>query len=173
MLPSRSYDLKFNCAHCNKEVDRPAGHVNRSCAKGMKLYCSRRCFGLDHRDGKSKDQRKEEKRLYDIEYRQKNLERILARKREYHKRTYNPAKAAIIRKKNMPRHVEYCRRPEYKIYKKAYDKEYRARRDYGSFAEVFFLVEELEKEINRRMDRYEIKLQNDTLNKAQKRRRAS
>ena len=31
--------VKFNCAHCGEVADKPGGHVNRSRAQGLKLYC--------------------------------------------------------------------------------------------------------------------------------------
>ena len=64
----------------------------------------------------------EEKRLYDAAYRKKNLAMLKAKKRAYFKRTYDPVKAAIGRKARMARHVAYCRRPEYREWKRAYDK---------------------------------------------------
>ena len=163
--------MQFQCAHCGKTADRPAGHVNRSRAQGMKLYCGRRCSGLGRRDGKTKAERKEEKRLYDLKYRAKNLKRILARKKEYHKRTYDPVKAAEHRKTRMPYHVEYCRRPEYRVKKAAYDQK-RRDAEYGEFAEVARLTIDLNREIKGRMTNAEIKWENETANKSQFRKRA-
>lgn len=163
--------MKYNCAYCGKVNDKWAGHVNRARARGLNLYCNRKCSGLGRRDGKTRAERAEAKRLYDIEYRAKNLERILVRKKEYHKRTYDPVKAAEQRKKTMPRHVEYCRRPEYKRWKKTYDKNYRAKRDFGPFAEAAMVLQDLNFEIKGRGDRHEIKYQNGGTNKAQRRKR--
>jgi len=115
-------------------------------------------------------QKREEKRLYDIEYRAKNLEEILARKKEYHKRTYDPAKAAEVRKKRMPQHVEYCRQPKYKAWKREYDRKYRAA-EFGEFAEAYMLTLDLNREIKGRTTRHEIKYQNGCTNKAQRRKR--
>jgi hypothetical protein len=67
-----------------------------------------------------------EKRIYDAAYRKKNRAKLKAIKRLYHKRTYDPVKAAIERKAKMKNHVEYCRRPEYKKYKSKYDAKRRA-----------------------------------------------
>lgn len=100
--------MKCRCAYCRKWTDKSAGHVNRARAAGLNLYCDRRCSGLGRRDGKTKEQKKEEKRLYDIEYR-KTSPTLRARRRAFHLRTYDPVKAAIVRKKRMPQHVEYCR----------------------------------------------------------------
>jgi hypothetical protein len=55
----------------------------------------------------------------------------------------------------MPKHVEYCRQPEYKKKKKDYDRKVRVA-EYGEFAESYELLEELVKEIKRQMpDRFE------------------
>ena len=100
---------------------------------------------------------KEAKADYDREYRRKNRARLKVAHAAYFQRTYDPKKAAIERKKNMPKHVEYCRQPEYKAWKKKYDKQCRSKK-FGDFAEAHQLLVELTKEINRqmpnRMERY-------------------
>lgn len=163
--------MKFPCAHCGKTAEKPAGHVNRSRAAGLRLFCDRRCAGLAHRRHKTKAQRIEEKRLYDLAYRAKNLAKIKAKKAAYFKRTYDPAKAAVERKKRMPKHVEYCRRPEYKAWKHKYDRRYRSKRLYGPFAEAAMLAVDLNREVKSRSSNYEIRQQNGTLNKTLNRRR--
>lgn len=163
--------MRYHCAHCGKVCDKPAGHVNRARERGLRLFCNRRCSSLGRRQHKTKAQKKEEKRLYDQEYRAKNLARIKSRKREYFQRTYDPVAAAEYRKRRMPKHVEYCRRPEYRVKKAAYD---RKRRDaeYGEFAEVARLTIELNQEIKGRMTNAEIKWENGISNKTQSRKRA-
>jgi hypothetical protein len=161
--------MKFKCAHCRKIADKPSGHVNRARARGLKLYCNRRCAGLGRRQGKTMAQKREEKRLYDIEYR-KTSPTLKARRRAFHLRTYDPAKAAVERKKRMPRHVEYCRQPWYKEWKRDYDRRRRAG-EFGEFAEAFSLTMELNREIKRRFNHEEIKYQNGCTNKSQRRER--
>lgn len=165
--------LKYLCAHCGREANKPAGHVNRARARGLNLYCNRKCSGFGRRDGKTKAQRVEEKRLYDIEYRAKNREMLKRKHREYHVRTYDPVVAAAYRKKRMPKHVEYCRQPEYRVWKKGYDRKYRSKKLYGPFDEAFMVLMDLDNEIKQRSNKYEIYQQNGTLNKTQTRRRAS
>jgi hypothetical protein len=162
--------LKYRCAHCGKEADKPAGHVNRARANGMRLFCGRKCFGLDRRKHKTVAQKKEEKRLYDIEYRAKNLEAIKAKKKAYFQRTYDRKAAAEYRKQRMHLHVEYCRRPEYKAWKREYDRKYRAK-EFGDFAEAYMLTLDLNREIKERTSRHEVKYQNGATNKAQRRKR--
>jgi len=162
--------MKFNCVYCGKSTDKPAGHVNRARARGLNLYCGRFCSGLGRRDGKTKEQRKEEKRLYDIEYRAKNLAAIKAKKKAYFQRTYDCKAAAEYRKQRMHLHIEYCRRPEYKAWKREYDRKYRAK-EFGAFAEAYLLTMDLNREIKGRTTRHEIKYQNGGTNKAQQRRR--
>ena len=163
--------MKFHCAHCGKAADRPAGNVNRSRAQGLRLFCGRRCSGLGRRKGKTKAQKIAEKKAYDAEYRKKNLAMLKAKKHEYFQRTYDPAKAAEYRKGRMPLHVEYCRQPEYKKWKREYDRQLRAK-EYGPFAEVYLLSLDLNREIKGRMTNEEIKWQNGTANKTQFRKRA-
>lgn len=162
--------MKYRCAHCGKANDGFAGHVNRAQARGLKLYCDRKCSGLGRRLGKTKAQLKEEKRLYDIEYRAKNLEAIKAKKRAHFQKTYDRKAAAEYRKQRMHLHVEYCRRPEYKAWKREYDRRYRAS-EFGEFAEAYMLTIDLNREIKGRKTNAEIKYENGCTNKSQRRER--
>lgn len=162
--------MKYRCAHCGKVADRPAGHVNRSRAQGLRLFCGRKCSGLAKRKHKTVAQKKEEKRLYDIEYRAKNLEWIKAKKRAHFQKTYDRKAAAEYRKQRMHLHVEYCRRPEYRAWKREYDRKYRAK-EFGAFAEAYMLTLDLNREIKERTSRHEVKYQNGATNKAQRRKR--
>lgn len=161
----------FNCSRCGNETNRPTGHVNRARARGDNLYCSRACSGFARRTGKTVEERKAEKSAYDREYRKRDPEELKARKAAYHKATYDPAKAAVERKAKSAQHAEYCRRPEYRQWKKAYDRQYRANKEYGEFADCFLLVMDIREECLSRMTDYEIRLEKGTLNKSTKRRR--
>ena len=163
--------MKIKCAYCGKSTEKEKGHINRAHKIGAKLFCGFKCFGLSRRQYKTKAQRVEDKRLYDMDYRRKNLTLLKAKKAVYHKQTYDPAKAAIERKKRMKFHVEYCRRPSYKLWKREYD---RRRRDgmYGAFADAARLTIELNREIKEQATNEQIKWENGTANKAQFRRRA-
>ena len=141
---------KTKCSLCGKSINRP---IHKGCKNA---FCNRECAGLYKRKYESDEDFKERKRLYDMEYRKKNMEIIKKKKSEYFKRTYDPKKAAIERKKKMARHVEYCRSPEYKKWKKKYDNKYRAHKYYGDFGECLNLLCELENEIRKRIpDKYE------------------
>jgi hypothetical protein len=162
--------VKFNCAYCRSECDKPTGRVRRAKRRGLNLYCDRKCAGLGRRKNISKQELVERKRLYDIEYRKKNREKLKAKKAAYFQRTYDPQKAAIERKKNMHRHIEYCRRPEYKEWKRNYDRIYRAKKIYGDYWESHLAIVDIENIV--RPDKYEIDLNAGRLNKAKRRKRA-
>ena len=161
-----SRPIAIVCARCGAKGTRAASEINRARRLGAPLYCTRRCAGLARRKHKTKAQKIKEKRLYDIEYRKRNLARLLAQKRDYFKRTYDPAKAAIARKKRMHLHVAYCQRPEYKKWKQQYDRQFRSKKNFGPFAEAAMLVVDLNREIKGRMSNHEIKWKNKTCNKA-------
>ena len=163
--------MQFECAHCGKLADKPAGHVNRARKRGLSLYCDRVCSGLGRRTGKTKAQKVEEKRLYDMEYRRKNRALLKAKKAEYFQRTYDPTKAAEERKARMPYHVEYCRRPEYREWKREYDRRYRAEKDYGEFADCFLLVMDIRAECLSQQSDYEIRYAKGRVAMTQQRRR--
>lgn len=164
--------MLIKCAHCGKTADKRSGEVNRARAGGFRLYCNRRCSYLGRRQPpKTSAQLKLEKKLYDQEYRRRNLAMLKAKKRARHLRTYNPEKERVKRKAKMPRHVEYCRRPEYKRWKQGYDRKHRAQKFFGSFAEAAMLLTDLKRSINERATDHEIRQQNGTLNKVLQRRR--
>ena len=163
--------VRYHCAHCGKDAAQSASAVNRARHRGSPLFCGRACFGMSRRKNKSRAQRVAEKREYDLQYRAENRAMLKVKKHEYFERTYDPVKAAVVRKKRMPLHVEYCRRPEYRAYKKTYDRQYRAQKHYGDFAECFLLVMDIRDECLRQMSDYEIRVSKGTINKRQQRKR--
>lgn len=156
--------MRIVCAKCGSASEKPAGAVNRAISIGAPLYCDRVCAGAARRKHKTKAQKVEEKCLYDRGYRQHNAVMLKAKKAAHHRATYDPAKAAIERKRRAPMHAEYCRLPEYKRWKSEYDRKRRAS-EYGPAAEAYGLFLDLTREIKGRMSDYEIRQQNDTLNK--------
>lgn len=163
--------MKVICHHCGSEVEKPTGQINRARKQGNNIYCNRECAGLAKRKNLTDAEKKEKKRLYDMEYRAKNKEVIKKKKAEYFQRTYDPVEAAKYRKKRMHIHVERCRKPEYRAYKKQYDRVYRAKKDYGDLWEVQLAILSLQDEIDSRADRYQIYSEKETLNKKQQRTR--
>ncbi len=163
--------IETMCPSCGNITAKPAQAINRSRRIGAPIYCSRECAGIARRCHKTKAQRIEEKRLYDIEYRRVHQGLLKTKKAERHRRTYDPVKAARERKKRMPRHIEYCRKPKYKRWKSEYDRKYRALKSFGPFAEAFLLLTELDKRISERISDYEARKENGTLAKIQQRRR--
>ncbi|QXB47693.1 hypothetical protein [Acinetobacter seifertii] len=161
----------YVCAHCSKEFQRERGEANRTLKIKGYLFCSRACVGIHKRLYKTSEQKKKEKADYDRQYREKNQEALKLKKADYFKRTYNPEQAAIERKKNMHKHVEYCRQPRYKAYKQKYDQCYRAKKYYGEFWECALVLNRLEIEVRNRADFTERAILKGTLNKAQNRKR--
>lgn len=159
------------CAYCKMECLRHAGHVNRSSKQGYPVYCGRKCSGLNRRKYLSPEEKKERKRLYDVEYRAKNLEMLKQKKRRYFEASYDPVAAAVKRKARMPYHVEYCRQPEYRKRKVEYDRKLRAKKQFSEFADAFLILQDIEREVLSRMTHYEIAVANDTVNKHTRRRR--
>ena len=161
----------YVCAECNTGFKRERGEANRTLKLTGYLFCSRVCVGIYKRLHKSTEQKKLEKAEYDRLYRSKNREALKVKKAEYFSRTYNPEQSAIERKKNMHRHVEYCRQPKYKAYKQTYDQCYRAKKLYGEFWECSLVLNRLEIEVRDRSDFTERASLKGTLNKLQNRKR--
>jgi hypothetical protein len=122
-------------------------------------------------------ERKERKRLYDIEYRRKNAAKIKALKAERFQRDYydpnNPLakKMAAYHKKRQPKHNEYCRQPEYKAKKHKYDRERYAKDKFGPLWEVHVLAMNITEEAQNQMTKFEMMQSKGTINKAQNRKR--
>lgn len=163
--------VRFICAQCGAVGKKERGAFNRSRSIDAPLYCDRTCAGLARRQHKSQEQRVAEKAEYDAVYRTNNVAMLKAKRQAYHRATYDPGEAAVKRKVRMPRHVEYCRRPEYRAKKSVYDRKYRAGRIYGPFAEAFLALIEVNQEIAERMSDYEVRLANGTFGKTQQRKR--
>lgn len=148
--------MKFKCAHCGKMADKPSGHINRARSSGNRLFCGRKCSGLGRRKPKkTKAQHREDKRIYDANYR-KSSPTLKARRRACHLRTYDPAQAAIDRRKRAPAHAEYCRQPWYRGWKRDYDRRRRAG-EFGEFADAYTLTLELTREVKRRDEDEQVK----------------
>ena len=163
--------IEVVCERCGKPFLRAKASVDyHHGKKGLRILCSKQCFGLSRRDNKTQEQKKAEKSAYDAKYRERNREKRKARSRTWYKANRNPEKEREIRKAKMPQHVEYCRRPEYKKWKQNYDLDYRAR-EFGEFSEAYKLLMLVNREIKERTTRTEIYTTNGTLNKAQIRKR--
>jgi hypothetical protein len=163
------------CANCLLWVGKDASAVGRARREGAPLYCGRECAGMARRRDTTPEQRKAEKLEYDRQRRAKLGETLRAEKRAAYYRNHatNLAKAAERRRdpERIAYHNAYCRRPEYVAVKSEYDRRRRAG-VYQEFADAFLLLQDLEREIDARADRYEVYMQNGTINKAQTRKRA-
>jgi len=141
------------CAWCGNVSPRRAADAQRAQRIGAPVYCNRACAGLKRRNGKSVEEKRAEKRAYDGQYRERNRQILKAKKAAHYKRTADREKERQIRQKNMPRHVEYCRKPEYRAKKHQYDIQ-RCSAKYGEFAECHRLLVELQREIVARVPSY-------------------
>lgn len=165
--------VEITCGYCGKTTHKSTGHYNRARKLGAGLYCSKQCSSDAKRDTRPLKEKREEKRLYDIEYRAKNKEMLKAKKADYFKRDYaeNPEKYKAIRQKRMKGHVEYCRQPKYKEYKKQYDRQYRCKKKYGPMAEAASVLIDLEQAVRVKISKYESMKERKVLNKALQRSR--
>jgi hypothetical protein len=140
------------CQYCGAVVKQSRSSINRALREGKPLHCNRVCAGLARRVPLG--QKKESKRLYDAQRRAEKAAEISVKKAAYYQRTRDPVKERERRLANMGRHVEYCRRPEYRAYKADYDRQLRAS-EYGEYAEAYLLLLDLEREIRARSTWYE------------------
>jgi hypothetical protein len=159
------------------EVCRGKYPVKRSQAKAYgSKFCGKDCFGVSRRKNLTDAERKELKRLYDIEYRKNDRERRLRKKREqYHKNRervlaeMRQRRQTAKYKRRMRRYLKRYWSPDKKEEKKDYDRKFRAMKKFGPLWESHYLTVLLNEEVKKRMTNYEIRLRNNTLNKALKR----
>ena len=161
------------CAACGNWIYTTSSAANRAAKIGSPTFCDRWCFGASRRRKAdvTAEQLKAAKADYDREYREHNRERLRLEKAARYQLTRDPEKEKAYRQANMHRHVEYCRRPEYKEWKRDYDIRFRAQRDFGEFAEAALVLGDLRTEIDMRATREDIYRANGTLNKWQQRKR--
>lgn len=165
--------IHLQCEWCGKKMQRLTVWFLRA---GPHSYCGRECSGYARRKYRTPEAKQSAKADYDAIYRQKNADRIKHRKHEAFKAAYDPEKAKIERKKRMPYHVEYLRRrmqdPKYRQAKVEYDIKRRAKINYGAFADCDDILRKIEQSVALQMSDYEIRIQQGTLNKNLKRKRA-
>lgn len=159
--------VTINCAYCNKEHRVQTGAYNRAMKQGNSLYCGRECSGKGRRHGRTDEENRRLKSEYDRQYREENREVLKKKKAEYFQRTYDPEAAKVDRRIRSKEHAEYCRTPEYRKYKKEYDRQYRAKKFYGEFWEAFLVLMDIENEVDNRS----AKAANGLIGKSQRRKR--
>jgi predicted nucleic acid-binding Zn-ribbon protein len=160
-MAERGRKQKINCPSCGKNAFRSVSAINRAKKDGLKIYCSLKCSAIGRRKDNPKTPNnpkwKAMKAEYDRNRRKEKDEELKAQKKAAYA-IWGPKhreEERQKRKENMPKHVEYCRQPEYKEKKKDYDRKVRVEQ-YGEFAESYELLEELVKEIKHQMpDRFE------------------
>lgn len=167
------------CGWCDEVTMKLVRDVNRAEKRKANLYCNRECAGLARRNAEplTEEQKRVAKAEYDRKRRAALGEELLAAKRAaYHAAVAADAEALRAkqrehRRKRKAEHAAYCRRPEYRNWKANYDRQYRAEKDFGPFAEAAIILNDLQAEISTRATRTEIYAANGTLNKWTQRRR--
>lgn len=133
--------MKAICPNCNKEYEGKSGYINRAIKLGVLKYCSRVCSGLARRIERTDEQKRAIKKAYDKIYHQ-------TEKKKESARIYNQTPAGrATQKRNRDQqkedHLQYCRTPEYREWKKQYDELYNAKIAFGEFAECSLILEKI------------------------------
>jgi hypothetical protein len=168
----------LNCNYCNKQFrvkENNIGQRKRSIRLGLPIYCSRKCAWIGRRTNETEEEKKTYKKWYDLFIRvsmtddERDLDTL--QNMVYFQLDYaqNPDKYREERQRRMPSHIEYCRQPEYRKYKKEYDEKHRAQKLFGAFWECAIILKNLDNEIDYR----ESKRQNKIYNKSTTKRKRS
>lgn len=166
--------MNLVCCYCGKSFlvkENNIGTRKRSIRLGLPIYCNLTCAGLGRRTDETPEEKKAIKAWYDRfltasmteeERELEELQRMVYFQWEYAR---NPEKHRLRRQKRMEAHIEYCRQPEYKEYKKGYDEQYRAKKDYGEYWEAAIALKNLDKEIDYRESKRQNKIYNKSTTK--------
>jgi len=164
---------KIICDFCKLPWLKANGHINRAKKVGAPLYCCLECGYMARTSNLDLEQKRVNKRSYDVGYRSKNLEKLKARKAAYYKKTRDPEKESLKRK--TPEYKEYRRQylstAKYKNYKHKYDRVHRCKKEYGEYWEAASICIDIDIEVKARKSSYQIRLENKTLNKTLQRSR--
>ncbi len=165
--------VEIVCPFCSCKKMKYKGHVNRANKIGAPVYCSKLCSALARKDNKSIEQKKSEKAEYDRVYREKNEAALKVKRHNWFMQDYaaNPEKYRQFRKDKYQKHLEYLSTPEYKAWKKKYDRRYHSSKKYGEFGECAVLLEEIEQILVQHIPRHERYVDKNSYNKSQKRKR--
>lgn len=160
--------MKCKCHYCGKSFKIDSGDYNRAVKGGYNVYCSREHSGFGRRANRSQEEEKLIKYFYD-RFIFLADETLKQKKSESFKRDYaaNPEKYRKERQRRMKSHVEYCRQPNYKKYKKKYDQQYRAKKLYGQYWESSIALRQLADVVDNRLAKADQK----NITKSQKRKR--
>lgn len=157
--------MKGTCVYCKKTfTPKSIGQFYRSIRLELNVFCGRKCAGLNRRTNETKEEKIQVKAWYDLFLRvsmeEDDMELDYLQRAVYFQMVYeaNPEKFKEIRQAKMPAHVEYCRQPKYKEYKKEYDEKYHSKKKYGDYWEAAIVLNKLENEIDNRQARKENKL---------------
>lgn len=159
------------CDYCGKSMQKSTGHYNRAIKLGAGIYCDRKCAGLGRRIEETPEEKREIKSWYDLfirtsrkedEYWLNYLQTAFSFHFDY---AANPDKYKRIRKEKQASHNEYCRQPKYKEWKKGYDEQYRAKKNYGDWWEAAIALKNLDKEIDYRESKRQNKIYNKSTTK--------
>lgn len=163
--------VNFICNYCGKTSKRRDAYLKVAAKKGAPVFCDKKCAGLGRRTNETPEEKKAIKYWYDQflnvsmtedEKELEELQRMVYFQWEYAR---NPEKHRKRRQERMAAHVEYCRQPEYKVYKQIYDEQYRAKKDYGEYWEAAIVLKNLESIIPHRLADKENKLHNKSITK--------
>lgn len=172
-IPTRG-SMKLVCCYCGKSFkvkQNNIGQRKKSIRLGLPIYCGITCAGLGRRTNETPEEKKVYKQWYDLFIRASRtedeqilfrLQRLVLFHLDYRA---NPEKYRKDRQMRMAAHVEYCRQPKYKEYKKGYDEQYRAKKDYGEYWEAAIALKKLDKEIDYRESKRLNKIYNKSTTK--------
>lgn len=164
----------ITCKICKKRFDVL---YSQWTAYGRK-YCSMKCSGIGCRN--SKEEKLLLKKLYDIQRRDELGDVLKYRKRkayyenhEEHLKRQKKYRTTAKYKRYMKKFLKTYYTDEWKKHKKDYDRKFRSKRNFGEFWESAYVELLINDEIKKTHTKYDVALENGTLNKSLRRKRGT
>ena len=167
--------ITITCQCCGAFVEKPTGAVNRARRLGAPLFCGKACAGRSRRIVPlTAEEKKAAKAAYDRARRLLKGDQIRAEKRAFYQANRERISVGLAqyRRTHRSQHAAYCRTPEYRAWKKEYDRKHLAKKHFGQFADAALALREIEATLDSQASWHERHAINGTINKAQQRRRA-
>lgn len=161
------YTTEITCAHCGNKSMKPNSAVNRARRDGKEMFCGRGCFAA-FRITKKED-KLAKKRVWASKFREENADEITQYNREWAANHYDiKTKHGRENRRKKKEYDERHRLENPEMYK-AKGRRCKAKRRYGDYAEVWFLLRELRQEVLSKHTDYELRRLNETDHKTRKR----
>lgn len=133
----------IKCDYCKSDFNIKKKLLKSNKKNGYNCYCSKDC----QKKGRTKsvEEKKEKRKIYDLNYRKNNSKKIKNKKQEYYKEIKN-SDSQSFKEQRIKRKIyqkEYIKTKTYKNWKNEYSKKTRCKNRFGEFWESAVIVKDI------------------------------